>query len=169
MQRLEAEAIRDTVLAVSGKLDERMFGPGTLDPKQPRRSIYFFVKRSKLVPMMMLFDAPDTLQDLAVRSETTIAPQSLMLMNSEILRTYAAAMADRILPAKPDDDISAIRRAYLLALSREPTDAEIRVSVVFVDQQLAGYNAEKRNDATQLAWTDFCQVLFCLNEFIYIQ
>src|SRR5205807_10441441 len=66
-RRLEAEVIRDSMLAVSGELDERMFGPGTLEETK-RRSIYFFVKRSRLVPTLQVFDAPDTLQGLPVRA-----------------------------------------------------------------------------------------------------
>src|SRR5262249_44725898 len=76
-RRLEAEVIRDAILAASGDLDGRMFGPGTLDPTHKRRSIYFTVKRSKLVPTMVLFDAPDALGGLDVRPTTTIAPQAL--------------------------------------------------------------------------------------------
>ena len=63
-RRLEAEAIRDAMLAVSGRLDPTMYGPGTLDERQQRRSVYFTVKRSQLIPMMMLFDAPDALQGI---------------------------------------------------------------------------------------------------------
>ena len=58
-RRLEAEIIRDNMLSVSGALDAKMFGPGTLDEASKRRSIYFTVKRSKLIPMMQIFDAPD--------------------------------------------------------------------------------------------------------------
>src|SRR6267143_1696333 len=71
--RLEAEAIRDSMLFVSGMLDETMYGPGTLDESMKRRSIYFFVKRSKLIQTMMLFDAPNTLQSFALRANTTVA------------------------------------------------------------------------------------------------
>src|ERR1019366_461154 len=60
-RRLEAEIIRDSILAVSGELDPKLFGPGTLDDKTKRRSIYFTVKRSKLMPMMVIFDAPEAL------------------------------------------------------------------------------------------------------------
>ena len=73
-RRLEAEAIRDSLLACGGILDETMFGPGTLDENSHRRSIYFTVKRSKLVPTMVLFDAPDALQGIGQRTSTTIAP-----------------------------------------------------------------------------------------------
>ncbi|MBI3118695.1 MAG: PSD1 domain-containing protein, partial [Candidatus Hydrogenedentes bacterium] len=94
-RRLEVESIRDSMLAVSGMLDETMFGPGTLDAAQTRRSIYFMVKRSKLIPMMMLFDAPDTTQSLGARATTTIAPQALLLMNNVEVRKWAEAFAKR--------------------------------------------------------------------------
>ena len=78
--------IRDALLAVSGTLDERPFGPGTLDPNHKRRSIYFFVKRSRLVPTLVLFDGPDALQGVEQRGTTTIAPQALLLMNHPVVR-----------------------------------------------------------------------------------
>jgi hypothetical protein len=172
MQRLEAESVRDAMLAVSGKLEPRMFGPGSLDVDQPRRSIYYFVKRSKLMPMITLFDGPDTLQDLAMRSETTIAPQSLLFLNSPMVRGCAEALANRVLRNSKDSsrDVGAsIKRAYQLALSRNPTNSERRTSQEFVQAQLENYRNEDPDNADQLAWIDFCQALFCLNEFIYIK
>jgi mono/diheme cytochrome c family protein len=80
-RRLEAEAIRDAMLAVSGLLDERRFGPGVLDVADRRRSVYLFVKRSRLVPMASLFDAPNALTGVARRDTTAVAPQALFLMN----------------------------------------------------------------------------------------
>ena len=80
-QRLEAEVIRDCMLAATGQLDERMFGPGELDPGHRRRSIYFTIKRSQLVPSMILFDAPDSLQGLGQRGSTIVAPQALAMLN----------------------------------------------------------------------------------------
>src|SRR5205085_4976401 len=81
-RRLEAEAIRDSLLAVGGALDERMYGPGTLDEGSRRRSVYFTVKRSKLIPMLVIFDAPEALSGIGERPTTTIAPQALYLMNN---------------------------------------------------------------------------------------
>ena len=85
-KRLEAESIRDTLFAVSGRLDRTMFGSGTLDEGMRRRSIYFTIKRSKLVPMMQLFDGPDTLTSMGNRPQTTTAPQALFFMNDPHLR-----------------------------------------------------------------------------------
>ena len=170
LRRLEGEIVRDAMLAVAGTLDEKMFGPGTLDAAQSRRSIYFFVKRTKLMPMMTLFDGPDTLQDLAVRPETTIAPQALMLMNNEILRRYAAALAAKIMPASPADIESGIDLGYRSAIGRSPSADELRDSREFVAAQIGAYRTEgKGATAESLAWADFCQVLFGLNEFVYVE
>ncbi len=81
-QRLEGEAIRDSMLAVSGLLDETMFGRGTRDESSRRRSIYFNIKRSQLIGSMVAFDAPEPLVSQGSRPTTTVAPQALMLMNS---------------------------------------------------------------------------------------
>jgi cytochrome c553 len=166
--RLEAETIRDAMLAVSGSLDAKLFGPGTLDPNHKRRSIYFFVKRSQLVPMMTLFDAPDSLQGQEQRASTIIAPQALMLMNNANIRGYAKSLAARIGPKDGSALEDAVRAGYLIALARPPRDDELRESTQFVREQMASYQAAIKADAQQLGLADFCQVLMELNEFIYI-
>ena len=67
-RRLEAEPIRDAMLAVVGPARPAMFGPGSLDPTMLRRSVYFFIKRSQLIPMMMLFDWPEHLVSIGQRA-----------------------------------------------------------------------------------------------------
>ncbi len=169
LRRLEAEVVRDAIMAVAGTLDETMFGPGSMDQAQPRRSIYFFVKRSKLTPMMTLFDGPDTLQDLAVRPETTVAPQALLLLNNETIRGYAEAWARKLTAASAGDAAAGIRAAYLTAIGRLPSDDEARSAAEFVREQTASYRAEGKGGAAELmAWTDLCQVFFGLNEFVYV-
>jgi len=165
-RRLEAEVIRDSLLAASGQLDTRMFGPGTLDPNHKRRSIYFFVKRSQIVPMMMLFDAPDGVVGIEQRTTTTIAPQALLMMNNAVVRTSSARLADRLAGAK--DSAEAVRTGYALALGRSPKATELADSLAFLQEQRAEYREQKKTNAEQLALTDFCQVLLGLNEFIYI-
>jgi hypothetical protein len=149
LRRIEGEAIRDSMLAISGLLDRTMYGPGTLDEGMTRRSLYFFVKRSRLIPMMMVFDAPEPLVSIGSRPTTTIAPQALLFMNSPHVRRYAAAFAKR-LPAAPGE---AIREAYRLALGRLPSPQE---------EALARASLGKG-----LSMTDVCQALFSTNEFIY--
>src|SRR5258706_3971591 len=147
------------MLAVSGQLDPTMFGPGTLDESMRCRSIYFFVKRSKLVPMMMLFDWPDALQGLGQRSSTTVAPQALALMNHPQVQAYAAAFAKRLMPEAKKSLEGAIRQAYATALSRPPDSTEMAHSLEYL---------RVRSDL-EPALPTFCQTLFALNEFIYVE
>jgi hypothetical protein len=167
-QRLEAEVIRDSLLAVGGLLDRRLFGPGTLDPNMKRRSVYFFVKRSRLVPTMVLFDGPDALQGVEQRSTTTIAPQALLLMNNALVRGCADNFARRVAPSEDSSLQGAVRAAYAAALGRGPTEDELAESVRFIKEQAASYRAEGKSDARHLALADFCQVLLELNEFVYV-
>jgi hypothetical protein len=168
-QRLQAELIRDAMLSVSGLLDERQFGPGTLDLKHKRRSIYFFVKRSKLVPSMMLFDAPDALGGMDRRPTTTVAPQALMILNNEVVRGYAEAFAHRVSPSDALEMADVVRDSYRLALARLPTTKELALAVAFLEQQVASYRDGGLTTARQAALADFCQVLLGVNEFFYIE
>ena len=165
-RRLEAEVIRDALLAVSGTLDRSLYGPGTLDPASKRRSIYFTVKRSKLMPMMVIFDAPEALGGQAERPTTTIAPQALHLLNNPQVRAMADVFARHVAPA-PDQPLDkAISLAYCTAFAREPSTQELTDACAFVTTQMATYPGDNRRD---LALADFCQVLMCLNEFVYVE
>jgi hypothetical protein len=167
--RLEAEAVRDSLLFVSGVLDTSMFGPGTLDEASRRRSIYFTVKRSRLIPAMQAFDAPEPLVSQGTRPTTTVAPQALLLMNSPYVRSWAGAFARRFAPTPEAPLADAVARAYSLALNRSPTKRERADAVAFIEQQTARYGAEKKTDAREQALTDFAQVVFGLNEFVYAE
>jgi cytochrome c553 len=167
-RRLEAESIRDSILAVSDTLDRRLFGPGTLDPNHKRRSIYFFVKRSQMPLSMVLFDAPDTLAGAEQRATTTIAPQALLLMNNQMVRGCAEAFARRLEQDHSRSIAAAVRRGYLLAVARPPAAAELRDAVQFLQEQAKAYQADGKAEAKFLALADFCQVLMELNEFVYI-
>ncbi len=168
VRRLEAEVIRDSLLAISGKLDDTMFGPGTLDETSRRRSVYFTVKRSKLMPMMQVFDAPDALSGIGERPTTTIAPQALLLLNNPQVREYARAFARRIAADESTRLADIVRQGYLVALAREPDEQELSESSAFLANQLASYQSAGRSDARLLAAADFCQTLMCLNEFVYV-
>ncbi len=167
-RRLEAEAIRDSLLAVSGLLDRTLYGPGTLDVSMNRRSVYFFIKRSQLIPMMMLFDWPEHLVSIGQRPQTTIAPQALAFLNSPQGRGYASALADRVASQKADADrTKAIAQAYRLALSRNPTETETNLANEFLDRQTKARQS-MGPIASQESFVDFCQALLGTNEFIYI-
>jgi hypothetical protein len=165
-QRLEGEAIRDAVLAVSGTLDTTMYGPGTLDATSARRSIYLTVKRSQMVPMMQLFDAPEAIQSIGERSTTTVATQSLALMNAPFVRQRAEKLAVRLKPKSGEALSKTIEDAYLTALGRPPTGMESDRASQFLARQAEKYGTNAK--AADLALTDLCQVLLCLNEFVYV-
>ena len=161
--RLEAEVIRDSILKVSGLLDERMFGAGTLDERMKRRSIYFMIKRSKLIPSMQLFDSPEPLVSQGSRPSTIIAPQALHFMNNGQVREAAVALAKQLEQAA--DTAAAVTLGYQSVLGRAPTTKEQKSITAFIEAQTESYT----NNGPQLALADFAQVLFGLNEFIYLQ
>jgi mono/diheme cytochrome c family protein len=167
VKRLEAEVIRDALLAVGGVLDEKMYGPGTLDENSKRRSIYFTMKRSKLIPSLIIFDAPDGTTGVGERPTTTIAPQALHLLNNPQVRSYAHGLAKRIAPDEKVSFEQAIGNAYRITLSREATSDEIKDGLEFLKGQMASYAGKA--DARHLALTDYCQTLMCLNEFVYVE
>ncbi len=164
-RRMEAEAIRDSMLYVSGLLDPTMYGPGTLDQSMRRRSIYFFIKRSQLIPMMMLFDWPEHLVGIGQRSTTTIAPQALAFMNSPQARQYAAGLASRLAALEHHEQV---QQAYRLCYGRTPEPRELELAAAFLERQAAGYTAMQKENARQLALVDWCQALMSTNEFVYI-
>ena len=168
-RRLEAEAIRDAVLAVSGQLDDRLYGPGTLSETHRRRSLYFTVKRSQLVPSMTVFDAPDGTTPVAERPQTTIAPQALLLMNNPQVRDASRQFAMQLQPIAMKSLEDAIKLGYLTTVSRNPSPEELTNTADFLRQQAASYSATDPSAGLSRSLIDFCQVLFCLNEFIYTE
>jgi len=165
-----------------------MFGPGTLDPASRRRSIYFTVKRSQLMPMMQVFDAPDALQGQGERQSTTIAPQALYLLNNPQVRELARLFASQLAAVEQSDVAAtagatpadgavedsarwspAITRAYLTAIGREPAADELESGTAFLESQAARHHSAGHAEARHLALVDFCQALLCLNEFVYVE
>jgi hypothetical protein len=148
-RRLEAEAIRDHLLAVSNQLDPTPYGPGTLSESHRRRSIYFMLKRSKLIPFLQVFDFPDTLNSLGRRAVTTTSSQALVFMNHPEVRKMAEAFAQRVEQADGDP----VELAYDLAFGRAPSPQEQEFGTQFIQQA---------------SLADFCQALMSMNEFIFI-
>jgi hypothetical protein len=161
VRRLQAEVIRDSILFVGGRLNTTMYGPGTLSEESPRRSIYFTVKRSKLIPSLVVFDAPDGTVGVGDRPSTTVAPQSLHLMNNAHVRAAAYGLAKRATNDGKASDAEAVTRAYQTALCRAPTKEEMADALDFLKAQ--------GQAARDTAMADLCQVLFCLNEFLYVE
>jgi hypothetical protein len=130
-----------------------------------RRSVYFFIKRSQLVPMMMLYDWPEHLVSIGQRSQTTTAPQALVFMNSALGRRCATGLADR-LATEPVD--AAIRHGYRLVLGRQPTQVEARLAADFLAAAAKGYARAGRPDRDHRALVDLAQALLSTNEAIYV-
>ena len=156
-RRIAAEAIRDSLLSVSGRLESTMYGPGTPDQNSLRRSVYLTVRRSQLIPVLQLFDAPDAVQGLGARQSTTTAPQSLMMLNNPFVLACVQSLRSRVesIPHRSNEEF--IRNGFLLVLGRVETAEEREIALRVVG------NGEK--DQKQ----DFCQMLVCLNEFFYIE
>jgi hypothetical protein len=157
-RRLEGEVIRDAMLSVSGRLDPTPSGPGSLDEGMRRRSVYFTVKRSKPVVSMLVFDWPEHLVSIGARPVTTVAPQSLYLMNSSHVRACADGLATR-----GAGDLDTI---YSLALSRKATEAERAAGKAFLAKQTSVYGGSP--DASRRALVDFCHALLGSNEFLHL-
>ncbi len=191
-QRLDAEAVRDALLAVSGNLDLSRLGGPSFAPtigsdaleglsmkgnawhasppaEQRRRSIYLFTKRSLLLPLATTFDFPDTTLPCAQRDVTTVAPQALALLNNQFVHEQSESLAHRALAVSGHDG-TRIDVAWQLALSRKPTDAEKSAAQQHVESQRRHFTAagHKAADVDVWAWTSLCHVLLNTNEFIYI-
>ena len=158
-RRLEAEAIRDNTLAVSDLMDKKMYGAGTLKEEMLRRSIYFMIKRSKLVPIMQSFDWPDSLTSLGKRSVTTTPSQALIFINDPNMRRMAEGFAKRI-----SEKSDPIKEAYQIAYGRLPSEGELAASETFIEEQQKSHSNDKHK-----ALSDFCGALMSANEFIYIE
>ena len=194
-QRLESEAFRDSMLAVAGSLNPEMFGPSFKPPipgeamqarnvKDPypgdvqdspasrRRSVYMFHKRVVQYPLMMAFDAPDAQVSCGRRTNTTVAPQALALLNDPFVRLRSEEFSRRLTVEAGKEEDAQIRLAFQLGLARQPATEELTDAQSFLSEQTAARRARdgqlSEAAAKALGLTDFCQMLFSFNEFIYI-
>ena len=165
IRRIEAEAIRDSLLALSGRLDTTMSGPG-VSAGTPRRSVYLTVKRTALNPFLEVFDAPKPFTTTGRRDATNVPAQSLTLLNDRFVIESAAAWAARLVAEKSDATPDArIRRMFAAAFSREPAAREIAASKKYLE---AGATGDALMQATA-TWADFAQSLFNAKEFIFLK
>ena len=128
--------------------------------------MYFTIKRSQLIPMLQLFNAPDTMQGIAAREESTVAPQALVLLNSNIIRDIATKLAAQARPTAETSIEQTIDRAYQIALSRSATEIELATMTGFMQRQKDSRGTDA--NAESLAVRDFCHLILCMNEFVYI-
>ena len=173
-RRLEVEALRDSMLAVSGRLNRQRFGPA-MRPEIPaaaleantdrssvwkasdeieasRRSIYAFIKRGLVVPLFESLDLADTVSSCPQRQVTTVAPQALTLFNGAFVNSQARHFAERVRQEAGDTPANQIRLAWRLALCREPSPAELAAMTDFL-----------RHESLE----SLCRVVLNLNEFAY--
>jgi hypothetical protein len=174
VRRLEAEAIRDAVLFVSGELDETMYGPGVMPhltefmvgrgrpgvsgplDGDGRRSIYLAVRRNFLAPMFLAFDYPTPFTTIGRRGTSNVPAQALTMMNNPLVIEQAGKWADRTLSDPARSPEARIREMYTSAFGREPDERELRAGLDFVA------------DGNRQSWSDYAHVLLNVKEFIYI-
>ncbi len=163
-QRLEAEAVRDSLLAASGKLDKTMGGVAYRDFTVPRRTLYYMTIRSDRAGFAPLFDGADSTACVDRRTVSTVAPQSLYLLNNPFVLDQTRALAQRLateIPDGPNSAIARIQRAYLLLYGRPAGEDETRIAQSFLQRA----RATAKDSA---AWEQYCQILLCANEFVYV-
>ena len=185
MRRLAAEEVRDSILAVSGKLNLKAAGPSVYPPipqevlagqsvpgsgwgksspdEAARRSVYVHVKRSLLVPILAQHDMADTDSSCAARFTTTVPTQALGMLNGEFVNEQAAHFAERLQREAPGDIKVQIIRGIRLTTSRQPVDAEVALDVAFAERLQA---QPKMNAHTALV--QYCLLLLNANEFVYL-
>jgi hypothetical protein len=182
VRRLEAEAIRDALLAVSGQFDRRMYGRGSLPYLTPfmigrgrpasgpldgegRRSLYLNVRRNFLNPMFLAFDYPTPLTTMGRRSVSNVPAQALTLLNNPFVLQQTRQWSQQVLRQPGQTPQERIRSLYLAAFARTPTQAELAEAQAFLDTQGREYG--RPNDPR--AWADLCHVLCNVKEFLFIR
>jgi hypothetical protein len=188
MRRLEAEAMRDAILAVSGQLERRIGGAptplasradglvvvsGNNSVAANRRSLYLFARRNYPVGLLDVFDFPIMALNCTRRPTTATPLQSLAALNSEFVQDQAAAFAERVRSetSSSADPTASVERAFLLAFGRRPAGGELQLCVRSIERQAAVYRGTKvaPDQAQNRAMEGLCHMLLCSNEFLYIE
>ncbi|MBS0261911.1 MAG: DUF1553 domain-containing protein [Planctomycetes bacterium] len=187
-RRLEAEALRDSILTVCEELDgvrtgtllptpnrQYVTGTGSILPPalydSHRRSVYLPVVRSALYEMFQAFDFADPSVLNGRRDTTTVAPQALFMMNSPLVAQATKRLAGSLLSAPVADDSVRVQMLYERAYARQPTTAEMARAVQFAEQYAAGRRAQQvaSDEARLSAWQALCRAVLSGNEFVYIE
>ncbi len=188
LRRLEAEIVRDAILAVSGKLDPTLGGPplplevrpdgrvviqdkGLSGGAKTRRSLYVLARRNYHLSMLGVFDQPAMSTNCANRQQSAVVLQSLTMLNDEFVLEQAAAFADRVKASAGDKSPrEQIEQAFCIALGRSPSPRETAWSEELLAQHAAEY-AEAKFPSEQIAHkalTHLCHMLLNSNEFLYV-
>ena len=175
-RRLEAEAIRDAILSFGGRLESSGGGnavrPGTKSEyayefDDRRRSVYLPIFRNRLHELFEVFDFPDPNLSIGRRTTSTLATQSLYMLNSPLVINHARFAAKRLLAAEELDDRGRLELMYRRALGRGPRPEEVRLAEEFLntwDEQISDKPAERRLEL----WTALCQTLMASIDFRYV-
>jgi uncharacterized protein DUF1553/uncharacterized protein DUF1549/cytochrome c len=202
-RRIEAENVRDSILLVSSSLNREMGGPGIYPridravigtgstnkwpvdveegPTTWRRSVYVFQKRSVVLPLLEVFDCPDSTVSSPSRSASTIAPQALALLNNAFVLQQSQRFARRVLEETGSVPAAQAHRAFQIALGRKASERELAWSLDFLAKQALAYEqnslsqlngsgiAKSADEAAFRALADLCHAMFNLNEFLYLE
>jgi hypothetical protein len=192
VRRLEAETIRDSIMAISGKLNPEQYGPPvpvTVDENQQavvgdgkpsadgrefRRSIYVQVRRTQPAYLLNVFDAPQMEPNCDIRSASTVAPQSLLLMNSRFSVEQAEFFAERVRREAGADPAAQAAHAWQLAYGSAPTEAQKAKLAEYLAKQTALLKAKdeaekSKADPAAQALASLCQVFFGSNRLLYVE
>jgi hypothetical protein len=202
VRRLDAETVRDAILSVTGSLNDTMYGPplavaadgvgqvviGTKVASRDgrvnrpkgnegnRRSVYVQVRRSLPLAMLEAFDAPTMSPNCELRNSSTVAPQSLLLMNNGFIIEQSERFAERVIREAGDDSSKRIARAWRLVFGVEPTAADRARATEFLAELGGRFATAPRTDAKARfaadpdgqALASFCQMLISTNAFLYV-
>ena len=181
MRRLDAEALRDAMLCVTGELQGSLGGPyipswrtaeGEVEvsenqPGSKRRSVYLQQRRTQVVTFLQLFDAPSIVGNCSARSTSTVPLQALALMNSEFVRARARGFAKRLMDEGGPDTEKRLVLAFRLACGRPPLAEEKEAAERFLRFQHKVHTGHEDRDAR--CWTDLCQMVLASNAFLYVE
>jgi mono/diheme cytochrome c family protein len=200
IRRLESEAFRDAVLAVSGLLNNKMHGPGVpvmedgvgqivlgiekldgerinkatgdLGGEEHRRSVYIEVRRTRPLAVLATFDIASNAPNCTKRASSNVAPQSLLVMNSDFMVDYSQAFAAHIIKQSNNSLEDQIRLAWKTTYAERPTVENLQSLLSFMNTQIAQFKSEdtKLDDqaAQRKAFEVLCQALLGSNQFLYI-
>ncbi|MBM4067597.1 MAG: DUF1553 domain-containing protein [Planctomycetes bacterium] len=187
VKRLEAEAIRDNLLAVTGTLDRSLGGSllhvknrdylfdhtskDTTKYDSRRRSLYLPVIRNNVYDVFQLFDFPDPAVANGHRATTTVATQALFFMNSDWVAQLCEEWAGKLLQDAKLDDAGRVERIYRRAYARRPTTQEAAAAQTLVGNVTAVLSRSEANSdrCRRQAWASLCQTVLAANEFVYVQ
>jgi hypothetical protein len=195
-RRLEGEAIRDAMLACSGRLNPEPFGPSVVPPlgkeeltglfdakgkwpvtkdaaEHDRRGVYLLVRRTFIYPLFSAFDQPEVMTSCPRRMQTIVPTQALALLNSPLAREQAAAFARRLVDDGGGvDPARAVSRAWLIAFGRPVTEPETARALTFLNERTGALGGPTGDSsaraARESALAELCLALFNANEFVYV-